>query len=167
MPVTSNLDREDLYSQEISGVYITLVTIQCGESKFYLNDGGVAFTFNGHEYIPAAFSVSEPASAEEEGNGSFTIAGVPQEYIELVQNSDPKTDVITVSIGVGKLIYTGTTPSIEGNDYVVYPLDYDVDNVAINSASAALSLNMHTGGVFGFYASSKRFNTGTFPALYG
>ena len=62
MPVTSNLDREDLYSQEISGVYVTLVTVQCGESKFYLNDGGVAFTFNEHEYIPAAFSVSEAPS---------------------------------------------------------------------------------------------------------
>lgn len=167
MPITNNLDRADLYAQEISGVYVTLVSIQCGSSVFYLNDGGVAFTFKGHEYIPAAFNVSEPASTDEEGNGTFTIAGVPQEYIELVQNANPRTDVISVSVGAGKLVYTGGTPTIEGNDYIVSPLDYDVDNVSINSATATLALNMHTGGIFGFYVSSKRFNTGTFPALYG
>ena len=162
-----NNDRADLYSQNISGVYITLVSVSCGNTKFYLNDGGVEFTFQGHVYTPAAFTVSEPASTEEEGNGSFTIAGVPQEYIELVQEADPREDVISVTVGAGKLIYTNNTPSIEGDQYLLEPLDYDVDSVVINSASAALTLNMHTGGIFGFYASSKQFSPSTFPALYG
>lgn len=160
-------DRADLYAQELEYIYITMVSVSCGNTKFYLNDGGVEFTFKGHVYTPANFTVNEPASTEEEGNGSFTIAGVPQEYIEMVQEADPSEDAISVSVGVGKLVYTGGTPSIEGDQYLLDPLDYDVDSVVINSASAALTLNMHTGGIFGFYASSKQFSSSTFPALYG
>lgn len=160
-------DRADLYSENITGVYITLVTISCGAHAFYLNDGGVSFVFQEHTYIPAAFSVSEPASSDEDSTGSFTIAGVPQEYIEMVQEADPRVDIISVSVGAAKLIYANGVPTIEGDDYIIAPLDYDVDNVAVNSATAALSFNMHTGGVFGFYISSKQFNSGTFPGLYG
>lgn len=165
----TNNDRKDLYSQEMSNVYVTLVTVQCGDSYFHLNDGGVEFTFKGHAYIPASFTVNEPASNDTEGNGALTIAGVPQEYLELVQNADPINDRIVITVGAGKLVFTGSpaVPSIEGNEYLLEPLEYDVDSATVNSATAALSLNMHTGGIFGFYASSKQYGTGTFPGLYG
>jgi len=165
--MTQDAFREDLYSQEISGVYVTLVTVVCGDRRFYLNDGGVIFSFQGHTYVPVAFTVTEPSSTEEDANGTLSIAGVPQEYLELVQEANPRTDAITITVGAGKLIYNGNVPSIEGDQYVIEPLEYGVNNAAINSASAALSLNMHTGGILGYYASTKQYSPSNFPALYG
>ena len=166
-----SLPYEDLFSGTLSGIYVNVVrikyTIGDVSGVVCLNDSGSEFTFNNQTYIPVAFSLTEPDKAStEEGSGTLAIVGVPSSYVEMVQQADIDEGLI-VDAGLVKLVLNNGVLSVEGNDYILAPTEYRVESLTMNSSTASLSLNLKSGGVLGYVASTLRYTNSIFPGLCG
>lgn len=153
-------DRKDLYSENITKIYANLVDIETEDGTvLHFNDSGAEIVFNGVTYMPVAFEVTEPnKDSLEETTGSFSIVGVTQDYIRMIQETE---GTIYVYISLVR------TDQLAEGQYIIAPTEYIVDNVTISSSKASVTVDLRLGGSLGFYVSVKRYSVTEFPGLSG
>lgn len=127
------------------------------ERSVYLNSSH-NFLFNDRYYSLAAFSVTEPdRTSVNEESGTLTIAGVTSDYVQMLQNVEGK---LMLSCALIKY------DEIEDGFYILEPIEYEISNITLDSAQAAMSITLKGGGLLNYYASKDDFGTANFPGLH-
>lgn len=126
-------------------------------------------------YMPAAFSFSEPdRNSINDETGTLTIAGVTNNYIEMINDADTEHLVV---VRIGLVDYQRAIESISrhsadsdySEDYWIYTMtDYVANNVSVSSANAQVQINFRSGAMqLQFYISKHRYGNTEFPCLFG
>lgn len=127
------------------------------ERGAYFNSSSEFITFQSKQYLPAAFSMTEPdRTSVNEETGSLTVVGVPTEYMEMIQEDSPK---IYMECSLVKY------DELSSGLYILDPVNYEVKSVTMSSANASVSIALKGGGLLGYYVSKDVYGTTNFPGL--
>lgn len=175
----------DIWSNNIHTVFTNVVEIFIGTKDTHepinpsevirLNDSGSTLIVYDQElganvtYDRAAFTINEPdRTSVNDETGSFSIAGVAADYLDLLNNATNDNPLI-VRIGLvdyAKAQESAIDPTVEGV-WVYDRLDYEVSSANISSATATVSLDFKSAsGRLNYIASKLRYTGFEFPCLY-
>jgi len=116
-------------------------------------------TFDGFDYMPCAFEITMPdTTAVSEESGSLNIAGVTGDYVEMIQTA---TGTLLCTDGIIRV-----KDAAQGA-YLIQPVEIEVKGITINSAQAAISVSMKSGGILSYYASKHEYTLNKFPGISG
>lgn len=127
--------------------------------------------FGVRSYMPAAFTFDEPdRNSINDETGSFSIAGVTSNYIEMLNNADSEHKIV-VRLGLvdyKKAVDSATAEEPDDSHWIYKLLSYEASDVSINSATATVQINFRSGAMqLQYYISKLRYGNTEFPCLFG
>lgn len=155
--MTTN-DRKALFDQQTERVGIDIVKIESASiNTLYLCRDAQSIVSNGNTYEPAAMEVVKPEKGSTNSNASLKISGVDQSNIELVQSLPADAEVYIEMA----FVFTDAP-----NDYIDGPYNFIVEGISIDSATAAIKMELIVESPLAYIVSQTRYDNEGFPAIW-
>lgn len=178
----------DYWNETIHTIYTNVVEIYEADNDYMpvdpskvirLNDSGGSLTMydadlaTAFTYDNAVFSFNEPdRNSINDETGSFSVAGVTSEYIEML-NEVLNNDGHNIVVRLGLVNRDDAIASVSDHSLCstmwIYPLvPYVAADVSVSSATATLNVSFRSGSLQLQYNASKvRYSNVEFPCLFG